>query len=346
MGRCLATLMLVACARVAIADTAVPEEGRPAAPSPVPMARGAGISSSVVADPPPASVSAETSTGSSTQLIAAEPTPQRTGRSRRRWLAAGSVAAFHGVYLTWQYFAWYRKGSEPFHTEGPYDAFGVDAFSGGADKLGHFWGNYAMTRGTTAVLVAGGFPKLPSSVVSFGLTELAFLLIEIQDGMAPYGFGTKDLVANLLGGGLGVLMDNVPAIDRYLDFRLEYWPSRPYRRALRESGDVDGAQDYTGQSYMVAFHTGAIPGLAAHDYGYWSRFVDVVVGFEAKHYYPVPAEAAPRQTLYGGLAINMQGVLSAIFDDSRGRRIGRGLFEVYSLPLTTLRYVESSRSPP
>jgi hypothetical protein len=271
--------------------------------------------------------------------------PKPASSRRNKLLAAGSIAAFHGVYLTWQYFAWYRKGDEPFHYEGSYDAFGADAFSGGADKLGHTWGNYTLTRGTTAVLVAGGFPKLQSSLAAFGLTELAYLLIEIQDGMAPYGFGKKDLAANLIGGTVGVLMDNIPAIDRLLDFRLEYWPSPQYRRNVVNNGDVDGAQDYTGQSYIVALHLGALGNFAQTDVGYWSRFVDLAVGFEAKHYYPTPDERFPRQTLYAGLAVNMQGVLSHLFRDSRGRRAGRGLFEVYSLPLTTFRYAEWTRSP-
>lgn len=267
--------------------------------------------------------------------------------TRGKWIAAGSIAGFHGLYLTWQYFAWYRKGREPFHFEAPSETFAADAYAGGIDKLGHFWGNYAMTRGTTAVLVAGGWPRLQSSLAAFGLTELAYLLIEIQDGMAPYGFGPKDLVANLLGGGLGVLLDNAPAVDRLFDFRLEYWPSKQYRRNVWRTGDLDGAQDYTGQSYLLALHLGALPGLANADWGYWSRFIDVAVGYEAKHYMPLPdvRTAAPRQTLYAGIAVNMQGVLSQLFRDSTGRRIGRGLFEVYSLPYTTLRYVESSRSP-
>lgn len=274
---------------------------------------------------------------------AAEATKTQTTNTRSKLIAAGSIAAFHGVYLTWQYFAWYRKGNMPFHYEGSYSPFAVDAFSGGADKFGHAWGNYVMTRGTTAVLTAGGWPKLPSSAVAFGLTELAYLLTEIQDGMSPYGFGKKDLVANVVGGAFGVLLDNVPAVDRLIDFRLEYWPSSRYRKNFLETGDVDGAQDYTGQSYILALHLGAV--LPERDWSYWARFVDVAVGFEAKHYYPQPDELMPRQTLYGGLAINMQGVLSHLFSPSTPRTLGRGLFEAYSLPYTTFRFAEASRSP-
>jgi len=276
---------------------------------------------------------------------APKPKPKPATSTRAKWIAAGSIAAFHGAFLIWQSIAWDRKGNGDFSFEGPYEAFAPEAFSGGADKLGHTWGPYALTRGTTAVLVAAGWDRLPSSLASFTLTELAYLAIELQDGLAPYGFGKKDLVANLVGGAFAVLLDNVPAVDRWLDFRLEYWPSPQYRKMVIDNFDADGAQDYTGQSYILALHTSAIPGLVDKDWGYWSRFVDVAVGFEAKHYYPQPDERTPRQTLYAGLAVNMQGVLSHLFDDSRGRRVGRGLFEVYSLPYTTLRFAEASRSP-
>ena len=98
---------------------------------------------------------------------------------------------------------------------------------------------------------------------------------------------------------------------------------------------------------MLALQVGAVPGLADTDWGYWSRFVDVAVGFEGKNYSFAgePVTGMPRQTLYAGLAVNMQGVLRHLFADSRARRAGIGAFEVYSLPLTTLRFVEGSRSP-
>jgi hypothetical protein len=181
--------------------------------------------------------------------------------------------------------------------------------------------------------------------VSFGLTETAYLMIELQDGISPFGFDPKDLMANVFGGALGVLMTNVPAVDRLFDFRLEYWPSERYRNNFRRSGDVDGAQDYTGQSYILALHLGALGDLPAHDWGWWSQFVDVAIGFEAKHYYPLPDDLEPRRTLYAGIAINMQGVLDHLFADSRGRRIGKGIAEVYALPYTTFRYFESTRHP-
>ena len=272
--------------------------------------------------------------------------PDTTDDKHTKLIAAASIGAMHLGYATWSYFAWYRNAnSEAFHLDNS-PAFDVGGYAGGADKLGHAWSNYVLTRSTTAILTAAGWKRLPSSFVAAGLTEIAFTLTEIQVGYV-FGFEPKDAIANVSGAALAVLLDNVPAIDRLFDFRLQYFPSRDYRRAFRENGSVDIGQDYTGQSYMLALHLGALPRASESEYLYWARFVDLAVGFEAHHYAPAPEMRVtpPRQTLYLGLSVNMQGVLNALFDDSRGRRIGRGIFEVYSLPYTTFRYVEASRSP-
>jgi len=281
-----------------------------------------------------------------TRAAAQPPDEPQPDNKRAKLIAAASIGAIHVAYATWSYFAWYRDAnSEDWHIE-PSTGFQVDGYAGGADKLGHAWSNYSLTRATTAVLTAAGWRRLPSSLASAGLTELAFTLTELQDGYV-FGFDYEDIAANVAGAGLAVLMDNVPAVDRLFDFRLSYFPSRDYRRTFRESGSVDVGQDYTGQSYLLALHVGALPRMNESDYTYWARYIDLAVGFEAKHYSPAPEPrlTEPRQTLYLGLAINMQGVLNELFDDSRGRRIGRGVFEVYSLPYTTFRYAEASRSP-
>jgi hypothetical protein len=276
----------------------------------------------------------------------AEPITETSASRRNKVIAAASTGALHLAYATWSYFAWYR-GADPedFHLEHT-RWFDPAEYSGSADKLGHAWSNYALTRGTTAILAAAGWRRLPSSLAAAGLTEIAFTLTEIQDGYV-YGFDPKDIVANVAGAALAVLMDNAPAVDRLLDFRVQYFPSRDYRRTFRDNGSVDIGQDYTGQSYLLALHLGALPHADASQYTYWARFVDIAVGFEARHYAPVPEvrEHMPRQTLYFGLSLNMQGVLNELFNDSRGRRIGRGIAEVYSLPYTTFRYAEASRSP-
>lgn len=276
----------------------------------------------------------------------AEKDPACLCRERRsKIIAAASVGAVHVAYATWSYFAWYRDAPAGSFTFEKAAAGGLSFrdYAGGADKVGHFWSNHTLTRATTAALVAGGFPRFESSLVSAGLSTIAFQLTEIQDGYYPYGYSWRDSVGNLGGVGLALLMENLPAVDRLLDFKVQYFPSADYRYQFRKNGSVDIGQDYTGQSYLLSLHLGALPRV--RDF-YASRFIDLSLGFETRNYAPESQSMAPRrQTQFIGLTLNMQGVLSELLPDSRGRRVGRGIFEVYALPYTTLRAYDYSRSP-
>jgi hypothetical protein len=268
-------------------------------------------------------------------------------RRRTKMIAAASIGAVHLAYATWSYFAWYRGADvEDFFVVKSDTMFDVNSYAGGADKLGHVWSNYSLTRGTTAILASAGWSRLQASLASAALTELAFTLTEIEDGYV-YGFEPYDMASNLSGAALAILMENLPAVDRLLDYRVQYFPSKAYRYQLRTNGSVDVAQDYDGQSYLLSMHLGALPCADESEHLYWTRFVDISVGFEAVHYAPEPEMRvdAPKQTLYVGLSVNMQGVLNHVLPEWSGRRIGHGAFEVLALPYTTLRYAEASRSP-
>jgi hypothetical protein len=206
-----------------------------------------------------------------------------------------------------------------------------------------------LTRGTTELLVAGGWNKWAASLICFSIDQLEATFSEMKDGPV-WGYEVGDSAANFTGALLGVLMENIPALDRLFDFRLEYWPSSAYIHLLKQKplsrGDgLDFSQDYTGQSYQLAMHLGALPYDHESHALRWVEFVDVVVGFQTRHY--EPTEMPPpvhTQTEYFGLAVNMQAVLTALFPPSRARTAGRGVFEVYTLPLTTLHLADYTRS--
>lgn len=281
-------------------------------------------------------------------LEKAPASPKQEPRSTRsKWIAGATIGGMHLAYATWSYFAWYHNADiKDFHLEHT-KWFDAKEYSGSADKFGHAWSNYTLTRATTAVLVAGGWPRLQSSLVAAGLTEIAFTLTEIEDGFV-FGFDPKDVISNVTGAALGVLMESVPAVDRLLDFRLSYFPSKDFRRAFRTMGSVDVGQDYTGQTYLLALHLGALPHALDTPFTSWTRFVDLAFGFETNNYSPTPMpRIEPReQTTFVGLSVNMQGVLTALFPcDTTGRRVGIGVAEVFSLPYATLPVLNASRYP-
>ena len=89
--------------------------------------------------------------------------------------SASAVAGVYAAFGAYAYFAWFHQAHEvPFFVvsdwrdEGP---FAVHSYAGGADKFGHCWFNYILTRSTTELLVAGGWNRLGSSLVAAGLAS-------------------------------------------------------------------------------------------------------------------------------------------------------------------------------
>jgi hypothetical protein len=272
----------------------------------------------------------------------------------RRWLSLGAVGGLYAGLSTWAYFAWYYNvpNLQSFKVGGD-GWFGPETYAGGADKLGHVWANLALARGTAELLRWGGWKPLPASAIGAGLSWAFFFFVEIKDGYY-YQLSPGDLAGNTAGALLAMAMTNWPAVDDALDFRVQYYPSEEYLTALRDDGDIDVAEDYSGQTYLLAFHLSALPDL--RDYGAWkylSRYVDVAVGYETRRYRPVPEDresAVRKQSMYIGLTLNLQGVIDHALKGRRGgakfaRQIGHGVFELMNAPYTTLPLLGGSRSP-
>src|SRR5262249_28525038 len=108
-----------------------------------------------------------------------------------RRASAISVVGVYGAFATYAYVAWFHGAAQrPFFFETRWaqeNPFALRTYAGGADKWGHGWASYALTRGTTELLVAGGWPRLQSSLVAAGLASAAFTVQEIKDG-SIWGF--------------------------------------------------------------------------------------------------------------------------------------------------------------
>lgn len=304
-------------------------------------------------NPPPTSqgVAAATTTPSAPVISRTPPVP--TGWFDRR-MSAMSVAAVYGVFGTWAYFAWFRNASErPFFFETKWaqeNPFALRTYAGGADKWGHGWASYALTRGTTELLVTGGWRRVPSSIVAAGLAGAAFTVQELKDGPI-WGFEVGDLATDLLGAALAVVMEDLPTVDRLLDFRLRYFPSADFRKLAGAKfwsrGDgIDFAQDYSGMSFQLALHLGALPGATTQRWLSWMPWVDVIAGFETRGYSPAPMPRVhdPYQSWYLAVGIDMQTVFDKLIRPGKLRAVGHGFFEVLSLPATELRIGDVRRT--
>lgn len=277
-----------------------------------------------------------------------------TGLEDHRLRSAIELGSFYTGFAVWAYFAWYKShpplSNYKFGGDG---MFGVETYAGGADKLGHAWATMALARLGTSVLTEGGWDHTNSMIVATSLSELLFLNVEIRDGFY-FEFSYGDLAMDTLGALAAVAFELSPRLDEMFDFRVQYFPSSRYIDNLDGGKNKDGspscrpggcsrwniAEDYSGQTFFLAFHLNSIHSLRDSEYGAWSNFVDVGVGFQSRNYKPPPdpaARAVPHQDLFVGVSLNVQGAIDYFARSGKHetlRKIGHGLFEVFNLPYT------------
>ncbi len=284
-------------------------------------------------------------------------------REPRPLAAAGTLAGAYGAFVVWMFVAWYHlhKKNRAFKWGGD-GWLGRSTYAGGADKAGHAWATMALARlGTVILTTWGGFPRRKASLVSASLSQALFTGVEVKDGFY-YEFSFSDLAGDTTGAVLAALLDNFPRLDELFDFRVDYWPSQMYRRKLAGTSPcpVGGcsrwniAEDYSGQSYLAAFHLGGI-GAVRDKIGPLSRFVDVAAGFGTRNYRPLPDRditEMPHQDLFLALAFNAQGFFDWLLEDHPSRtarttrKVTHGFFEMFQMPQTTLRLLQTSREGP
>jgi hypothetical protein len=272
-------------------------------------------------------------------------------------LAAGlTLGGLYAGFWGWAYIAWYRNHPEKdMHDIGRDGWFGVNTYAGGADKLGHAWATMTLARGGTALLDAGGWNHTHATLISAAMSELLFLGVEWKD-YYYYEFSPGDFTFNTFGALTAVALELSPRLDELVDFRVEYWPSTQYRYNLTNSDSpcekrIPGqpscsrwnvAEDYSGETYLVALHLGGFHALRDTPHGWWSKLVDVAVGFETRNYKPPPTllmeqepEVTRRQSLFVGVTFNVQGLFDHLLpQDSTLRKVTHGVFEVITPPWT------------
>ena len=318
------------------------------------------------------------STGAPCVRLAAAPSPAAPGPAASPWLDEGgsprgftpvvegappdrrwqSLAAVGGLYVgfsTWAYFAWYHGAESLGEFEyGDKDGyFGKNTYAGGADKLGHAWANMVLGRGGSRVLRWGGWSPTTAAIVGNALSLTLFTFVEVKDGYY-YKFSYGDMYANAAGALLGAALELSPTLDRLIDFRVAYWPSPEYLglwrgeyHGTKAGNSLNIAEDYSGQTYFLGLHLGALP--LPRDHVAWRalELFDVGVMFATRQYKPdAPPDTIARQYLSLGVALDLQRLADRYLGGraSTGRKIAHGMLEVLSPPYTMLPVATGKRS--
>lgn len=237
------------------------------------------------------------------------------------------------------YFSWWDKNSSEFRVrhEGWFEA---DTPNGGADKLGHAYSFYVSTR-----LMRNGFEwaghNRKRAAQLAGLTSGAVSLgVEVMDGFTEeYGFSTEDVIMNLTGIGVGVLLETYPQWDELFDLRLQYWPSDDARRL----NDYDPLADYSGQTYLLITKASGVASLRKLK---WLRYLELALGYGTRGYQPTDGTSTQptNRNLYYGLSLNLSQLLNdTLFktskpEKSRTQKVTENILEYLQMPGTALLF--------
>jgi hypothetical protein len=283
-------------------------------------------------------------------------------RKPRPVAASATLGAVYAGFSAWTFVAWYRKHAPLSEYKWGGDGWmGVGTYAGGADKCGHAWATMTLARLGTFILAEwGGFSRRKVSIISALLSEMLFTGVEVKDGVY-YEFSFSDLTGDSIGMVMALLLDNFPKLREAFAYRVEYRPSEMYKRIVFDQSQVAGfsrwniAEDYSGQTYLAAFHPSAIKALR-DALGPLSRFFDVALGFGSHNYKPSPdkdlAGERPHQDLSLRLSVNLKGIADEVLENRRsavargGRLILDGLFEVFNLPYGSVALATTSREKP
>lgn len=238
--------------------------------------------------------------------------------------AAGGVAVFlYGQHKWWQdgFTGDFRTQDEGW--------FGRNTYAGGADKLGHAWGNYVATRALARTFEWVGNDRETSLVFAAASVFAGYTAIEVLDGYSKkWRFSREDAAINIAGIGAALALELNPALDSVLDFRLHY------RRSPGQA--FDPFSDYSGQTYLLVAKASGVPALRRHSL---LRYAELAAGYSARGYDDGPVQGRSSRNLYFGVSLNLAELLdeTAFRDAERSswaRLATKGVLEVVQVPGT------------
>lgn len=215
--------------------------------------------------------------------------------------------------------------------------FGQRTYSGGADKLGHFYMTYAGTRLLARSLESLGNSEPQALRMAAWYTLGAFTAIEVLDGYSKkWQLSREDLVMNAGGVGLGMLLETSPALDRLFDFRILY------QRSNDPGASFDPFGDYSGQTYLLVAKANGIEAWRRHRL---LRYVEVAAGYGTRGYAGDGAFHGARN-VYAGVSLNLSELFHAQggTQPGRTRKLAEAALEYVQVPGTAaLQRVRLSR---
>ncbi|MCI5178770.1 MAG: DUF2279 domain-containing protein [Candidatus Electrothrix sp. AW3_4] len=182
-----------------------------------------------------------------------------------------------GFYFTNE--GWFEKGSK----------------YGGADKAGHFWSTYAMADAFAGLYRHWGYDAKPANHYGAFSSWAVQAIMELNDGTSEtQGFDWGDMTMNTLGAVTSLFMEQYPALDRKIDFRLEYALNVPVQGLF---------DDYSNMYYSLVVKLGGFEQLE-HS---WLQWAELHAGYCTRGY--DTGDEDKERRLYFGISFNFSRFL-------------------------------------
>jgi len=188
--------------------------------------------------------------------------------------------------------------------------FGYETYGGGSDKASHAVISATISGVLYDAYRLNGLTENQSLALSFATALGAGAMVEIGDGLTPYGFSAQDLIADAFGSLAGALVKR-GGFDDVVSFSIGKVPTN-MPDALVEDRTLVGI-DYTHEIYAVNLQAGGIAShLAASRKPGPERFLQASFVYLTKGYGYVPVLETRYQEIGVELGLNIPEVLRAV----------------------------------
>lgn len=196
--------------------------------------------------------------------------------------------------------------------------FEADSKEGGADKLGHLYGNYVITHGFSYLYERWGYPKKEAALYGALSSFSLMAYMEFGDSFSDYGFSYEDFVMNTAGSIMGYLVYRYPSISSKVDLRLEYIP---------KFGQGDIFTDYDNMKFLIALKLDGFKFIKPK----YLKYLELHFGYYARGYDDIQSNDS--RNIYVAFGINIAKIIYDLSYQKTSR-----IFNYYQVPYTYVPY--------
>lgn len=245
------------------------------------------------------------------------------------FITVPTITVLYGLE-TWD---WGERKSPRFAHEG---FFGKHTDSGGADKAGHAYAHYVAFRIFHNYFDWSENGKRTKWFYSIATATFLGVFIEVGDAFTgKYGFSYEDIVADMAGIGLGILLEYSPTIDSLIGYSWQYWPTSDYFDRYGKN-PLHMTSDYSGAKYILNFKLAGLKNLGLNIPNFL-RYIQLDAGYYTRGYvqYNIfDRFKEGKRYLYYGVSLNFMEVVKDFFEDpdSKASRVLQQPFKYYHIP--------------